>query len=455
VHADPAAGTEPVSSPALSLRRYYPWYVAGVLMVAYVLSFLDRQILYLMVGPIRRDLHITDFEFSLLTGGALGIFYTLMGLPIGYLADRYNRKNLIAIGITVWSLMTVLCGLARSYPILFLGRIGVGVGEATLSPSAYSVLSDSFDKTRLPRAMSLYVLGLFIGAGLALIIGGEIVGLLQKMPDVALPFFGAIRSWNLVFIVIGLPGLLIALWVWTLREPARTGAVPSAMASGTFPFAEVIGFLRRYPLMALSLFVGSAMFSVIAYTDSWYPELFVRTWGWTARETGRMNGISSLIGGPLGLLFAGWYSSRALARGESDACLKLTAWAALGIMIPACLLPIAPDATLMAGLLIPYKFFIGFTPVLIPSAIQMVAPNHLRAQLGATFLLATGLFGVSMGPILPAFLSDFVFTGARALPHALSTTALVLGPFTFCITWLGLKQYRQRYAEMAQTRHSG
>ncbi len=455
MHADPVAGTEPVSPPVTGVRRFYPWYVAGVLMVAYVLSFLDRQILYLMVGPIRHDLQITDFQFSLLTGGALGIFYTLMGLPIGYLADRTNRKNLIAVGITIWSLMTVLCGFARTYPILFLGRIGVGVGEATLSPSAYSVLSDSFDRTRLPRAMSVYVLGLFIGAGLALIIGGEVIGLIQKTPDVVLPFFGAMRSWHLVFIVIGLPGLLVALWVSTLREPARTGAVKSPMAPGKFPFAEVFAFLRSYPLMALSLFVGAALFSVIAYTDSWYPELFIRTWGWTARETGRMNGISSLIGGPLGLLFAGWYSSHALARGRSDACLRLTAWAALGIMLPACLLPIAPSATIMAALLIPYKFFIGFTPVLIPSAIQMVAPNHLRAQLGAIFLLATGLFGVSMGPILPAFLSDFVFTGPRALPHALSTTALVLGPITFAITWLGLKQYRRRYAEMAQIRYSG
>ena len=194
MHADPAAGDAPAAAPATGWRRYYPWYVAGVLMVAYVLSFLDRQILYLMVGPIRRDLHITDFEFSLLTGGALGIFYTLMGLPIGYLADRYNRKNLIAIGISVWSLMTVLCGLARTYPILFLGRIGVGVGEATLSPSAYSLISDSFDKTRLPRAMSLYVLGLFIGAGLALILGGEVIGLLQKTPEVTVPYFGAMRS---------------------------------------------------------------------------------------------------------------------------------------------------------------------------------------------------------------------------------------------------------------------
>src|SRR5215469_7619960 len=184
--------TSYAQSRASSLTRasLYPWYATGVLMLAYVFSYLDRQILYLMVGPIRADLHITDFQFSLLSGAAFGIFYTFMGLPIGWLADRSNRKKLIAAGIATWSVMTALCGLAQSYGLLFLARIGVGVGEATLSPSAYSFLSDSFDKVRLPRAMSVYGLGLFIGAGLALIIGGQIIGTVQRWGDVAVPVVG-------------------------------------------------------------------------------------------------------------------------------------------------------------------------------------------------------------------------------------------------------------------------
>ncbi len=441
VNADPTAGS--------SSKSWYPWYVTGVLMVAYILSFLDRQILYLMVEPIKADLAITDFQFALLTGGAFGIFYTLMGLPIGWMADRYNRKNLIAVGITLWSLMTALCGIANSYAHLFLARIGVGVGEATLSPSAYSMLSDSFDKKRLPRAMSIYTFGLFIGAGLAMIIGGEVIAAVKASPDLELPLLGAMRSWHMVFIVVGLPGLLVALWVATLKEPARTGTIKQApQAAGRFPFADVFAFIGQNKLMSLSLFIGPAFFSVLAYSDSWYPELFIRIWGWNVEESGRINGASSLIAGPIGLLFAGWLSSRWLAAGRTDACLRLTALGAVGIMIPAIAMPLMPTAASMAFMLFPFKFFIGFTPVLIPSAIQMVAPNHLRAQLGAVFLFAVGIIGVSMGPILPAFLSDFVFSGDRALPHALATAAAVIGPVTFALLWVGMKQYRQRYQEM-------
>ena len=424
----------------------YPWYATGVLMLAYVFSYLDRQILYLMVGPIRKDLHITDFEFSLLSGAAFGIFYTFMGLPIGWLADRWNRKKLIAIGITAWSIMTSLCGLAQNYGLLFLARVGVGVGESTLSPSAYSYLSDSFDRVRLPRAMSLYGLGLFIGAGIALIIGGEVIGAVQNWGAVRIPFVGELRSWHLVFLIVGIPGLLVAFWISTLREPVRTGV--TRPADSGMPFSQIMAFVAGQPLMAISLFIGAALFSAQAYADSWYPTLFMRIWGWKVQSAGQIVGASSLIAGPIGMLFAGWLSSRWIAQGKVDACLRLTAWAALGITLPATLLPIAPSAMLMALLLFPFKFFIGFTPVLIPAALQLVGPNQIRAQLGAMFLFATGLIGVTGGPILPAFLSDYVFKGAYALPHALSVTAAIIGPLTFLVSWIGLRQYRERYKAM-------
>ena len=427
---------------------FYPWYATGVLMSAYVLSYLDRQILYLMVAPIRKELHISDFQFSLLTGAAFGIFYTLMGLPIAWLADRSNRKNLIAAGIAAWSVMTALCGLAQSYGILFLARIGVGVGEATLSPSAYSYLSDTFDRLRLPRAMSMYGLGLFIGSGIALIIGGEVIGAVEKMPPVMLPFIGGLQGWHLVFLLVGLPGLFVAFWVSTLREPQRTGIVQAPPQAGGIPFSQVAAFVRDLPLASISLFLGAGLFSALAYSDSWYPTLFMRIWGWKVQSAGQIAGASSLIAGPLGMLFAGWMSSRWIRQGKVDACLRLTAWAALGITLPAALLPIAPNALTMAVLLFPFKFFIGFTPVLIPSALQMIAPNQIRAQLGALFLFATGLIGITGGPILPAFLGDHVFKGPLGLAHALSATAALIGPLTFAVTWIGLKQYRQRYRDM-------
>jgi MFS family permease len=433
----------------------YAWYATAVLMVAYTFSFLDRQILNLMIGPIEHDLRISDSQFALLTGGAFGIFYTVMGLPLGWMADRFSRKWIVATGIACWSVMTAACGLAGSFTQLMLTRIGVGVGEATLSPSAYSMLADYFDRARLPRAMSVYTCGIFIGAGTAMILGGAVVGLVHHTPSISFAHLGVMRSWQVVFMIVGLPGLAVALWLATLREPVRrdhgAGSVAVAQSSEGFVrgLKELAAFLTRYPRLCVALFLGSALFSILGYTDAWYPELFIRTWGWSPSRSGLVNGASSLIAGPLGLLFAGWYSSRLIAAGRIDACLRLTAFGAIGITLPAVLMPLAPNPTAMALCLLPLKFFVGFPPVLIPSAIQMVAPNRLRGQLGALFLFTVGIIGVSCGPLLPALFTDYVFKSHDSLRYSLVWSTGLIGPLAFATLWLGLRQYRIRFQEMS------
>jgi MFS family permease len=438
--------TLPDSLPAENTARLrYAWYVTALLTLAYTFSFLDRQILNLMIGPIKRDLHISDHEFALLAGGAFGLFYTVMALPLGWLADRFNRKWIITCGVAAWSLMTASCGLSRTWLQLFLARIGVGVGEATLSPSTYSMLSDYFDKRRLPRAMSIYTVGLFIGAGLALIVGGAVVTAIEKSPPLVLPYFGPLRPWQTVFLMVGLPGLVLAAWIATLREPERRGRTEHV------PFADLFKFIRRRPRMFIAFYVGAGFYSVMGYSDTWYPELFIRTWGWDAAQAGQINGASSLIAGPLGLLFAGWYSSHLMSKGKSDACLRLTAYGALGIALPAILMPLMPNAVLMSILLFPFKFFVGFPPVLIASAIQMVAPNRLRAQLGALFLFAVGIIGVTCGPILPSLFTDYVFGNDAALKYSLSLSAAITLPIALGLLWIGLREYRDSLRE-AETR---
>jgi len=424
----------------------YAWYVAAVLMLAYTFSFLDRQILNLMIGPIKHDLHISDHEFALITGGAFGIFYTVMALPIGWLADRYSRKWIICAGIAAWSLMTAACGLAQTFVQLFMTRVGVGVGEATLSPSTYSMLADYFDKERLPRAMSIYTVGLFIGAGLALIIGGEVVAAIELWTPIVLPRVGALHAWQVVFILVGLPGLVLALWLATLKEPVRKGRTETAA------FADLFRFISRRRRMFAAFFLGGGMYSVLGYSDAWYPELFIRTWGWDAAQAGRINGISSLVAGPLGLLFAGWYSSHLMARGRSDACLRLTAYGAIGVATSAIAMPLMPTPVLMSALLFPFKFFVGFPPVLITSAIQMVAPNRLRGQLGALFLLAVGIIGVTCGPILPSLFTDYVFRSDAALKYSLALSATIVLPLSVGFLWPGLAEYRVSLAEAAKWR---
>lgn len=448
-----SVGSAVVADHAPPRLRSYGVYAAGVLMVVYAFAFLDRQILNLMVGPLERTLHISDSQFALLTGASFGVFYTVMGLPLGWLADRCNRKWLITVGIACWSLMTASCGVARGFAQLMLCRIGVGVGEATLSPSAYSMLSDYFDKTRLPRAMSIYACGIFLGAGLAMILGGTVVGAVQHLPLGQFASLGLRYPWQIVFLLVGLPGLLLALWLSTLREPARRehGAGSATLASASSGVREGLRelghFLHRYPFMCVSLFLGSGLFSILGYTDSWLPELFIRTWGWTPKHSGLVNGTASLVGGPLGLIFAGWLAGRWLERGRSDAALRLTAYGALAITVPAVLMPLAPRPLLMALLLVPYKFFVGFPVVLIPTAISLAAPNRLRGQLGALFLLVVGLIGMSAGPMLPALFTDYVFHSHAMLRYSLALSTGLVGPLAFATLSLGLREYRSCYQE--------
>ena len=195
------------------------WYSVLVLMLMYVFSFIDRTIISLLVGPMKRDLHISDVQMGLLQGTAFALFYTFLGLPIARLSDRHNRKSIIAIGVFIWSIMACLCGLARSAGQLFLARIGVGFGEAALSPAAYSMITDSFPRAKLGSAFSVYNVGITIGAGTALLVGGLVVGAVSRPgASYVLPIFGEVHAWQLVFIVTGAPGLLLPLLLLTDRK---------------------------------------------------------------------------------------------------------------------------------------------------------------------------------------------------------------------------------------------
>src|SRR5580698_8597174 len=211
----------------------YAWYVVIVLTALYMLSFVDRTILGLLVGSIKRDLGISDTRIGLLQGLSFALFYTVMGLPLGRLADTRSRRNLIAGGVVVWSLFTSACAIAKSFWSLFFTRIGVGVGEAGLSPAAYSLISDYFPPDKLGVAISVYYMGVFLGSSLALLVGGVVVDIMSRVHTVTLPLIGTIASWRVTFLVVGLPGLLFALLVYTIKEPLRRNMLKSAQGEVT------------------------------------------------------------------------------------------------------------------------------------------------------------------------------------------------------------------------------
>ncbi|MBL8631225.1 MAG: MFS transporter, partial [Rhodospirillaceae bacterium] len=228
--------------PAADTQDYppesYAWYVVGVLVLAYTVSYIDRTILTLMVKPIRETLQISDVQISLLHGLAFAIFYTVLGVPIGWLADRVNRTKVIAVGIFVWSLMTAACGLSRSFWQMFMARVGVGVGEAALSPAAYSLLNDYFKADRRTLAISIYATGVYIGSGLALIVGG---GVIAVTPSLELPFVGHMEPWQVVFLAVGLPGLVVAVLMKTVKEPLRRGVLKNAQTT----VGDTLAFVKQ------------------------------------------------------------------------------------------------------------------------------------------------------------------------------------------------------------------
>ena len=307
------------------------WMTVAILMLAYVLSFVDRQILNLLVEPIRRDLDITDTHMSLLMGFSFAVFYTICGVPIGRLADRKSRRGIIAIGVLVWSLMTALCGTPKPFWHFLVFRIGVGVGEAALSPSAYSLIADSFPPKLRGTAMSVYSMGIYIGSGLAFLLGGLVVKFASAQGDVELPVLGMVRPWQLIFLVLGAAGVLFAAVLLLIREPSRKGVG----AGVEVPLSEVAGYIRQNRRTVLCHNFGFACLAFAAYGSSaWIPTFFIRTYGWSASDVGVLYGSVVAVAGSIGIIAGGRLSDLLHRRGYRDAPLRV------GIISAALTLPL-------------------------------------------------------------------------------------------------------------------
>lgn len=263
----------------------------AVLTLAYVFSFLDRIVVNLLVEPMRRDLGLSDVQISLLMGLSFAVFYTLCGLPLGWLADRCDRRKLIAAGVAAWSLATAACGLARGFGGLFAARLVVGAGEATLTPAAHSMIADLFPRERLGRAMGVYALGIYIGSGLALLLGALAIRLAEQRTQWLLPLVGEVFPWQMVFVFVGLPGLLVALAVLALREPPRRDA------QAPLPWRETRAWLRSERRFLAHHLLGFGLLSLVAYASAaWIPSAFVRSFGWTAVQAALWLGGMTKIG---------------------------------------------------------------------------------------------------------------------------------------------------------------
>lgn len=422
----------------------YAWFITAILMLCYTFSMLDREIISLLVEPIKEEFGITDFEMGLLMGPAFSLFYTVMGIPLGWAADRYNRKNLITLGISIWSIMTAFCGLAGSFMQLFINRIGVGVGEASLTPSASSLLADLFPKDKLPLATSVYSLGVFIGSSLAMIGGGI---LLSQIKDVTVtwPIVGTLEYWQLTFILVGLPGLILALFVYQIVEPKRKGLARDEEGNvEKVSLIKAVIYLWQNKKLFLNFFLGGSIIATIGYHSVWYPSLFIRTWGWSEVEAATATGLPSLIGGVTGLVVGGMIMGKLIKKGRKDAALLIAFVAALGIGIPAVAMPLMPSGILAATVMIFAKLFVGIPLISGIAMIRMSVPNQMRGQFTALYFVFIGIIATGLGPVIPGTFTTFLFNeNTEMIRYSLAISAGIVVPLGSFLIWMGWQEYKK------------
>ncbi len=413
-------------------RPALAWYVNGVLMLAFVLAFIDRQIIALLVGPIQQDLNISDTEVSLLGGFAFVFFYTFLGIPIGRIVDRSNRKRLIAVGVFLWSCMTVACGFARNFFQLFLARVGVGVGEATLSPAALSILSDYFPPQRLGFAVSVYLSGAAIGTGLAFLLGGAALDFFARFSLDGVPLLGGLATWQLAFVVVGAPGVFFTLLILTIPEPARRSklvAVPSQHSSQGLPLREAIRYLLDRKKFYLHHFAGFGLYLAFTYGLSfWAIEYFVRTFAVERSDVAYIYGAQVVLLGGGGTLLAGYLSDYLEDRGWKDAKLRVALWSMVPMTLLACSLPFVGSYPLAIAAIMAMTFCWKFPLAPAAAALQIATPNEVRGLATGLYLFVGNTLGLAVGPAVIGVFSDYVIRDPSALKWSIALAGMIMLP---------------------------
>ena len=429
-------------------RLGYAWYVVSLLTAVYALAILDRVSLALLIQPLQRAFKINDMQFGLLQGMAFSIVYSLLGLPYGLLADRSNRVRILFGGLTMWSLATIGCGFAHSFGELFVARIMVGVGEAALVPVATSLIADYFAPDMRPKAFGVFVSGSAFGTGIAFSLGGSFLYLASRMITGLPNLFGAMVPWQIVLLLCGAPGLILAAAVlFTVQEPARQGlAAPTATS-----FRPIIALLAGQRAAFGSLLGGVVLNLVCVYAViGWFPALFIRVHGWSAPEAGWMLGA---VGLPISLFAAfnsGWVMTWLTRKGHRDAPMLAATGSALSFVVfggGACLARSSAAAIVAYALM---ALFVNWNLAAVYSGLSQITPNALRGQVTAVLNIASGLVALTAGNFLVGFLSDTVFTQRDGISFSLAVVFIGCGLAAAMVLLGGRRAFREAAMQLEQ-----
>jgi MFS family permease len=430
------------------------WRLTLLLTVAYIVSFLDRFVISLLIEPIKASMQLNDFQIGLLLGPAFAIFYLTLGIPIGWLADRGARRPLIAAGIALWSLMTALCGLAPSFWPLFLARIGVGVGEAVLAPCAVPMIGDAFPPERRARPISVYMSGSFLGSAASFLLGGLLVGLVEGFAPLTLPVVGRLEAWQLVFIIVGLPGVLLAALMYTVPEPPRRLPPPSASAGAADAppagEASAVPYMRSHWRAYGALLTGMAGVFAMGSLAQWNVALFQRNWAWGIAEIGVATGLLILCSAVPGTVVSGWLTTSLQRRGRTDAPLQVVTLGLLIFAPAACLAPLMPDARVALGVFAVAFFGQAIAVAAGPAALVDLTPAPIRSRAVAVYWSAISLVGMLIGPASVGALTD-AFGDPAALKYSLAIMALAFAVPALAALLAGRAAYQRSIAAMPRS----
>tara|TARA_B100001248_G_scaffold143661_1_gene107894 strand:+ start:1421 stop:2740 length:1320 start_codon:yes stop_codon:yes gene_type:complete len=420
------------------------WYVTFVFLFAFIFSLIDRQILNLLVIPIQNDLLLSDTQISLLQGFAFVITYVLLSVPIGRLVDKFNRIKIMISGVVVWSITTFTCGLSRNFYELLFARMGVGAGEAALSPAAWSVLADYFRPERLSFPISIYLMGPYLGAGLAMILGAYVLDLTSGREAIYIPLIGSLAPWQITFIIVSLPGIIITGLLLSVKEPKRKNIKSN---SEKIPnWSEVISFMLLNKRIYTSLHIATPFLVIMLYgLQAWSPTILVRVYDWELSDAGRVYGLIALFFGSAGVISGPFLSKVLKNLSISSSSLKVCVLGVSLAGISISLLPFQNDSFYALICIAIASFCIPLPLALVTTIMQEVTPNPMRGVVNGMYVVSTNVIGLAIGPFLVAFGTDYIFNDPNLIAYSLSLVAVIVAPIGSILFCIGIKEYREKF----------
>ena len=425
-----------MSDQSLWPSKRYAWFLTTILLISYTVSFIDRAMINLLIDPIRSDLKLTDIQMGPILGPGFMISYILFSLPIGRMVDKFNRIFVLIGGILLWSIATAAHGFSSDYYSLFVSRAGVGAGEAAVTPASWSIIADLFRPEDRAFPMSFYLMGPYIGQGLALLFGGLVIQL-YTVPVEILGF--TLQPWQMIFLLIAIPGFVLSFGLAFLADPQRKGIINKEKQKDE-SFVDVIAYIKSKFFAYFTLMVAASFIVVLLYTfQAWVPTYIARVHGWDLSRVGYLFGIVTLISGSLGVL-SGPVLERFLDRRgfkNSTHAVFLISASTLAVIPPLTFLFVTEDFILPGMFVI--SFFITLPMACFASGLQKMTPQNYRGSISGLYVFIMNIVGLSLGPTVVPFFTSVIFQDDMSINLALSYTFLIFGPISFAIFFLGRK----------------